>query len=181
MNIIVGLGNPGDNYEFSRHNAGFMILDNLKEVMQCSKYTANKKIYADICKAKEAVFVRPQTFMNESGKAVQGAITFYKIEKNAKKEGGYHNLFVIHDDLDLSLGSYKIQYGVGPKGHNGLLSIYQTLGTQNFWHVRVGVDNREGERTIPPQKYVLEKFPPNEFEVFKQVRFDLVKELMQKV
>ena len=81
----------------------------------------------------------------------------------------------------MPLGTYKIQYGTGPKGHNGLLSIYQHLKTENFWHIRVGIDSRNGERTIVPQVYVLQKFSPQELEKFNQMKFNLVKELIQKV
>ena len=181
MNVIVGLGNPGSRYDLTRHNAGFDILDNLRQVMECPAYTSNKRIFADVCKATEKLFLKPQTFMNESGRAVRSALEFYKIIPQASQEGGFHNLFVIHDDLDLPLGTYKIQYGIGPKGHNGLLSIYQHLGTQNFWHVRIGIDSRAGDRTMPPQTYVLEKFTPQELEKFNQVKFELVKELQQKI
>lgn len=181
MNIIVGLGNPGGRYELTRHNAGFIILDNLSQVLECEKYSSNKKIFSLVCKTKDNVFIKPETFMNDSGKAVQSALSFYKASGELKKEGGYHNLFIIHDDLDLSLGTYKIQYGIGPKGHNGLLSIYQHLGTQNFWHVRVGVDAREGDRSMVPQNYVLERFTPQEVEVLGKVKMDLVKELVQKI
>ncbi|GIK84446.1 MAG: peptidyl-tRNA hydrolase [Patescibacteria group bacterium] len=181
MNIIVGLGNPGSRYELTRHNAGFLILDNLRQVMECPKFTSNKRIFSDVCKVDTSIFIKPQTFMNESGKAVRSALDFYKLLTKGSKEGGFHNLFVIHDDLDLELGSYKIQYGTGPKGHNGLLSVYQHLGTQNFWHVRVGVDSRQGERSIPPDVYVLEKFAPQELEKVNQVKFDLVKELLQRI
>ncbi|MBP7842917.1 aminoacyl-tRNA hydrolase [Candidatus Woesebacteria bacterium] len=181
MNIIVGLGNPGDRYTLTRHNSGFMILDNLRQVLECPKYTSNKRISSDVCKTTHSIFVRPQTFMNESGKAVRAALDFYKVTGEAEKEGGYHNLFIIHDDLDLELGSYKVQYGIGPKGHNGLLSIYQHLGTQNFWHVRVGVDSRGGDRSMPPQTFVLERFSSLEQEKFNQVMFELVKELMQRI
>lgn len=181
MNIIVGLGNPGERYELTRHNAGAMILDNLSQVLECPKYTNNKRIFSDVCKVNDNIFVKPQTFMNESGKSVRSALDFYKIFDSGKSKGGFHNLFVLHDDLDLELGSYKIQYGRGPKSHNGLLSIYQHLGTPNFWHVRIGVDSREGDRSLPSQNYVLERFTPKEFEKFNQVKLNLVKELLQKI
>jgi PTH1 family peptidyl-tRNA hydrolase len=178
--MFIGLGNPGTRYEYTRHNAGFVILENLRQVLECPKFTSSKKIFADVCKVKEAVFIKPQTFMNESGKAVKAALSYY--DKQASKEaGGYQNLFVIHDDLDLPLGTYKIQYGTGPKGHNGLLSIYQHLKTENFWHIRVGIDSRDGDRTIAPQVYVLQKFTPQELEKFNQMEHNLVKELIQKV
>lgn len=180
MNILVGLGNPGDRYMMTRHNAGAIVLDNLRKVMQCSEFNSNTRIFCDVCKTGENIFIKPQVFMNESGKAVRSAIDFYKVGDQADS-GGYKNLFVIHDDLDMTLGTYKIQYGIGPKAHNGLLSIYQHLGTRNFWHVRVGIDSRELERNIPPTTYVLETFTPLELEKFRQVEMELVKELQQKL
>ena len=178
--MFIGLGNPGSRYEGTRHNAGFMILDNLRQVLECSQFTSSKKLFSDVCKVKDTIFVKPQTFMNETGRAVQAALSYYDKE-SSNEAGGYKQLFVIHDDLDLPLGTYKIQYGTGPKGHNGLLSIYQHLKTENFWHIRVGIDSRNGERTIVPQVYVLQKFSPQELEKFNQMKFNLVKELIQKV
>lgn len=179
MQIIVGLGNPGNRYELSRHNAGFLVLDNLRQVLECSEFSEKKKLHSQICKLPSAVFVKPQTYMNESGSAVQAVLNFFNT--GSVSDAGYKNLFVIHDDLDIPLGSYKIQYGVGPKGHNGLLSIYQHLKTENFWHVRVGVDSRDGDRTIPPQTYVLDQFTPQQLDTFKGVVQKIVTELVQKI
>jgi len=179
--MFIGLGNPGSRYDSTRHNAGFVILENLRKVLECPQFTSSKKVFADVCKIKNVLFVKPQTFMNESGKAVKAALTYYSDSDTAQETGGYKNLFVIHDDLDLPLGTYKIQYGIGPKGHNGLLSIYQHLKTQNFWHIRVGVDSRQGDRSIPPQEYVLQRFSPQELEKFYQMEHILVQELIQKI
>lgn len=178
MQIFIGLGNPGSRYELSRHNAGFLVLDNLRQVLECPEFSDKKKLFSQVCKTKQAVFVKPQTFMNESGTAAQAVLKFYEKKLDAS---GYQDVYVIHDDLDLELGTYKIQYGVGPKAHNGLLSVYQHLKTQNFWHVRIGVDSREGDRSVPPQAYVLERFSPTQLDVFKGVRQKVVTELVQKV
>lgn len=179
MNIIVGLGNPGDIYQFSRHNAGFMVLDNLSSVLECPDFTNEKKVSARICKNQTSLFIKPETFMNESGKAVRAVLDYYFSDLD--KTSGYKNLYILHDDLDLELGSYKIQYGIGPKGHNGLLSVYQYLGTSNFWHVRIGVDSRMGDRSMPPQAYVLQRFTPEQLEKFYQVRIEIVKELLARI
>lgn len=181
MNIVVGLGNYGDRYENTRHNAGFMVLDNLRQVLQCPEFSMNKKLFSEVCKTEQTIFLKPQTFMNESGKAVRAVIEYYKDKVVSKNTPGYQNLFVIHDDLDLPLGEYKIQFGTGPKVHNGLLSLYQHLGTKNFWHIRIGIDTREGDRTIAPQVYVLQKFTPDEKEKMNQVIYSLVKELSIRI
>jgi PTH1 family peptidyl-tRNA hydrolase len=78
-------------------------------------------------------------------------------------------LYIVHDDLDIPLGKFKIQKGKGPKDHKGLLSIYKTLGTKDFWHVRIGVDNRDKEDKTPGEKYVLENFNAEEMATIKKV------------
>ncbi len=177
MNIIVGLGNPGDVYRQTRHNAGFEIIDNLTEVMNCPQFSLKKQMKAEVTKINQTIFVKPQTFMNGSGFAVK-AVADYFIENGDDK---YKNLYVIHDDLDISLGNFKIKYGSGPIAHNGLMSIYQHLGTKNFWHVRVGIDTRDGERNIEPQTYVLQKFTLSDADKFNTVKTEVVKQLMNIV
>ena len=95
--------------------------------------------------------------MNDSGVAVKNLSTHYNLQ--------HTNLYVVHDDLDLTLGSYKIQFGKGPKVHNGLLSIEEELGTSDFWRVRIGVDNRDPNNRIPGDEYVLQNFTKEEIEI----------------
>lgn len=125
MKLVVGLGNPGEKYKDTRHNVGFMVIDKLK------KYKEN---------LRKVVLVKPKTFMNKSGVVVAKLKRFYKISVD--------DLYVVHDDLDLKLGEYKIQKGVGPKVHNGVSSVEEQLGSKEFWRVRVGVDNRGGRFKI---------------------------------
>ena len=99
--------------------------------------------------------------MNESGGVVKHVVKKHNVAND--------NLYVVHDDLDIKLGEYKIQLGKGPKDHNGLLDIYEKLGTKDFWHVRVGVENRDGEHRIPGEKYVLSDFTKNEKETLEGV------------
>ncbi|QQG47549.1 MAG: aminoacyl-tRNA hydrolase [Candidatus Woesebacteria bacterium] len=150
MKVIVGLGNPGEKYSKTRHNVGFMVLDALADG---GKFGFQKKFNCLILQSGDVILVKPQTFMNASGEAVSKLVDFYKVDLN--------DLWVIHDDLDLSLGETKIQKGVGPKLHNGIYSIEESLNSKEFWRVRVGVDNRDNNRTLGEQ-YVLEEFKEDE-------------------
>lgn len=142
MKLIIGLGNPKEEHRNNRHNIGHMVADAfLKRNLP-----------------KNLVVKKTSVFMNESGSEVK------------KLLGGLEpdNLYIIHDDLDIALGGYKIQKGKGPKLHNGIISIERQLGTPDFWRVRVGVDNRIGDKT-PGEEYVLQDFMEEEKEVLKEV------------
>lgn len=153
MKLIVGLGNPGDKYKGNRHNVGQMVLEGLINL-------------------KDTKLVRPETFMNESGVAVRKAMNFYKL--------GVEDLIVIHDDLDIRLGEYKIDMARGPKQHNGVTSVEEELGTKDFLRVRVGVDNRTMEPRTPGEKYVLEDFTDEERAILDGVIEKIVDELKMK-
>lgn len=154
MILIVGLGNLGDKYKNNRHNVGFITLDKLKE---------------KIGEVKGFYFLKPQTFMNASGQAVAKIKNFYKIDTQ--------DIYLIHDDLDIKLGEYKIQLGVGPKVHNGVDSVENELGTKDFWRIRIGVDNRERENRIKGEDYVLQDFMKEEKEILNQTIEKVVDEL----
>ncbi len=179
MYFIVGLGNPGKEYQDTRHNLGFMLLDQLAEKWQLN-FTAQKKCYAETTKRDGIYLVKPQTFMNDSGLSVQAMIKYFSdsSEKSAKE---FPHLFVAFDDLDLEVGHFKIQYGTGPKVHNGLSSIYDHLKTNQFWHVRIGADGRLGNRTIPPTQYVLSGFSPAEKKLVQDNFTTIIEELEKKV
>lgn len=151
MKVIAGLGNPGEQYARTRHNAGFMVLDEYQQkFFSTQRFTHSSRFQSDLLQDQDLTLMKPQTYMNDSGKAVQALLRFYKIQD-------LHDLYVVHDDLDLPFGSYKLQFGTGPKVHNGLLSLYRVLGTEDFWHVRVGVDSRNGDRTLPGYVYVMQQ------------------------
>ncbi len=139
MKLIIGLGNPGEKYQRTRHNVGFMVLDRMIEDMDGEKWKSDKRINSQMFEGNNFWLVKPQTFMNRSGLAVQSLVQFYKVDLN--------DLYVVHDDLDIKLGEYKIQLGKGPKVHNGVNSIEQALGNKDFWRVRVGIDNRSTKST----------------------------------
>lgn len=169
MKIIVGLGNPGEQYKANRHNVGFMLVDRLAEKGWESKFDA------EVSRLGETLIVKPQTFMNKSGEVVAKIANFYKIDLSG--------LFVVHDDLDIRLGDYKIQFGVGPKVHYGVNSIEGSLGSMEFWRVRVGVDNRQrvsgsaGQR-VSGEEYVLSDFTVNEKKIIDGVIEKAVNELI---
>jgi peptidyl-tRNA hydrolase, PTH1 family len=111
--------------------------------------------------------------MNESGKAVKKLVDFYKVEMD--------DLYVIHDDLDIKLGEYKIQKGVGPKVHGGVNSIERELGKEDFWRARVGVDNRDLENRIPGEEYVLQNFTREERNILMESINQLVSNLEESI
>lgn len=166
--MIVGLGNPGKEYEYTRHNVGFRTVDAVAKKLGLS-FESSPKLLSAVAKGSDMVLVKPQTFMNASGRAVQAVLQFYKLSPE--------DLIVVHDDLDIVLGEYKRQMATGPKSHNGLLSIYEALGTQEFTHVRIGVDGRENDRSVPGNAYVLQSFSEVEetqlAEVIREVIDDL--------
>ncbi len=148
IKLIVGLGNPGREYEATRHNAGFWWVDELARVHGAS-FKADTKFHGLVARAKlnghEVHLLKPQTFMNVSGRAVGAVAQFYKIVPA--------QILVVHDELDLPPGSAKLKLGGGHGGHNGLKDIIAHLGTRDFWRLRVGIGH-PGERD-EVVKYVL--------------------------
>lgn len=165
MWFVVGLGNPGAEYEKTRHNAGFLMVEAWAARLELKTWQANKKLTADVAKNPEWLFLKPQTFMNASGQSVRAALDYFarfdQLSLPAQKKV-LEKLIVIHDDLDIVFGQTKLQFGKGPKVHNGLLSLYEHLGTTEFWHGRIGIDGRGSERKIPAKNYVLQQWTVEE-------------------
>ncbi len=156
MNIIVGLGNPGLQYAFTRHNLGFLFLDYFCEKLDLGcKFKKKFDYYYDIityCNQK-IILVKPDTFMNLSGIAVKEVLNYYKVNEGS--------LIVCYDDKDLEVGDVKMKMGGGAGGHNGLKHIIGALGTDKFLRIRFGIKtDRLGQ--VPLASYVLEKFPEDE-------------------
>jgi peptidyl-tRNA hydrolase, PTH1 family len=141
IRLIVGLGNPGREYEATRHNAGFWWVDEFARVNSFG-FRAENKFHGLFARSqvhgREIFLLKPQTFMNVSGRSVGAVAQFYKIEPA--------NILVVHDELDLPPGSAKLKLGGGHGGHNGLKDIIAHLGTQDFWRLRIGIGH-PGERT----------------------------------
>lgn len=159
MKLIVGLGNPGKQYELTRHNAGFLAIDQFLHGR--SAITCQSKFKAVICEYHEdstkVLFAKPQTFMNLSGIAVRQIADFYKLDCNS-------DLLVIHDEKDLPFGKIKLTDNSSSAGHNGVQSIIDELGTQQFHRIRIGVESREPESNIPTDAFVLHPFNHTEKE-----------------
>lgn len=181
MKLIVGLGNPGRQYENTRHNIGFRVIDALVRKIQNSdiKYQGEaalfkneKKFDSETVRLNDSIFCKPQTFMNGSGAAVSKIANFYKIKTG--------DIYVIHDDLDIVLGEYKIQKGVGPHLHYGIKSIDGSLSDNKYWRVRVGVDGR-GDDRVPGDDYVLQNFEVGEKEVLDKTIDKILIELVDAV
>jgi len=164
--VLVGLGNPGEKYFSSRHNVGFLFLDKLSEIMGVnSEWEYDKATNAQLIdteyKGLRLMLVKPQTYMNNSGVCVKKIVE--KKWFNVNKD-----LYLIHDDLDIQLGKFKIQSGKSPKDHKGVLSVESNLAQKNFWRVRIGVDNRDNN-DIPGESYVLMKMDRSEIDILNGV------------
>lgn len=180
MLFIVGLGNPGEKYASSRHNTGWRVLNELAKCqIPTTKFQMEKALDAETLLVRDTLLVKPQTFMNLSGTAVKATLKKYDYATLGKRD--FHSLFIIYDDLDIEVGKYKIVFGSGPKVHNGVNDITKKLGTEAFWHIRVGVDGRKGDRSIDPQDYVLSSMSPDEQALLNKVIDSIVDLLTQKI
>lgn len=159
MKLVVGLGNPGEKYAKNRHNVGFMVIDEiLKQYVAGPQF--NKKFDAIVYSLdKNRLLVKPQTFMNASGRAVNRIVNFYKV----KPQG----LLVVHDDVDLEFGEIKHQFGRGAAGHKGVESVVEALGSDQFNRVRVGIGRPTGP--VEVDDFVLQNFSENSQEVHNLV------------
>lgn len=160
MILIVGLGNPGKKYEKTRHNVGFRAVDGFQKKNNFSAFKLSKKSLAEISKGalgdEKVILAKPQTFMNNSGRAVKLLTRNYELKAKS--------LFIVHDDIDLPFGKIRISVGRSSAGHKGVESIIKELKTKDFVRFRIGIqsatnDKRQETRT---EKFVLEKFSKDE-------------------
>jgi len=158
MKLIVGLGNPGKEYENTRHNVGFMIVDHYlgsdewKEkfkALYCEKRINGEKV----------LFVKPLTFMNLSGDAVVQFVHYYDIDIN--------DILVIQDDMDITFGSFKLKKDSSDGGHNGIKSIINRLGTQGFSRLKVGLSH---DKSMDTRDYVLGRFSKEDLDKFNEMQ-----------
>ena len=160
MKLIVGLGNPGKEYENTRHNIGFMTIDKFA-LSNGTKITKNKfnGLYEEISIHNEKVILlKPQSYMNLSGEVVRRFVDFYKIDID--------NILIINDDLDLSVGSFKLKKSGLSGGHNGLKNIELNLHTSNYKRLKIGISNN---KNIDTKDYVLGKIKKEELEEFNRI------------
>ena len=132
--VVVGLGNPGEQYEFTPHNVGFRVVDRLSEshAIRVTRKECDARVGSGLIGGKRVILAKPQTFMNESGRSVKGLLGRYQLAPD--------RLVVVYDELDLPWDSLRVRGKGSAAGHNGMKSVIAHLGTQNFARVRVGVD-----------------------------------------
>lgn len=179
--LIVGMGNPGKLYAKTRHNAGFMVLDKLREELKkeynVSDWELSKKFNAEVCgytiNGNKIILAKPMTFMNASGQAVQLIANFYKLTPT--------DLIVVHDDKDIKLGEIKIQTDKSSAGHNGVQSIIDHIGTQNFTRVRVGIAPENPKKMSDTAKFVLNRFGLFERKKVEEVIKKSVEEILKSI
>ncbi len=159
--LIVGLGNPGREHRDTRHNIGFMVIDQLCKTLgvSMSRVQSRALVAAGTLEGQKIILAKPQTFMNLSGQAVGGLVRFYKTPLD--------RLLVAHDDLDLPLGTIRLRPGGSSAGQKGMESIIRQLGSQNFPRLRLGIGRPPGQ--MDPSAYVLQRFTRAEQDVLDQL------------
>lgn len=159
--VLVGLGNPGREYRQTRHNVGFMVIDELCKVLnvRLTRMQGKALVGSGVLSGCKVILAKPQTFMNLSGQSVASLVKFYKIPIG--------QLLVILDDLDLPVGTLRIRPGGGSAGNKGLMSIIQQLGTEEFPRMRLGIGRPPGQKN--GADYVLSDFQNGEIDFVKEV------------
>tara|TARA_Y100001968_G_scaffold194579_1_gene178480 strand:- start:1601 stop:2218 length:618 start_codon:yes stop_codon:yes gene_type:complete len=172
LKLIVGLGNPGIKYHQTRHNVGFMVLEEIARLHN-SNFKENKKIFGKTCQIRTSLNQRrllmPTTYMNESGKSVRAAKDWFGIEPN--------QLLVIVDDMDLPLGKLRVRSKGSSGGHNGLRSVISHLGTSEFARLKIGIgapSKINNERKTKTISHVLGKFSTQEFVLLKYLIQEII-------
>lgn len=172
IKIITGLGNPGKEYAQTYHNVGGLYIEHLGGFLgyDAKKLKTAKKF--EYVKTEKMILVRSTSFMNESGGSVMAALKYFKEKPD--------RLVVVHDDSDLELGTYKISLGQGAAGHNGVLSVMQTLGTKDFWRIRIGIRNQSQTTGVREKamEFVLKKINPAAKKTLKQVFAEIDAEIL---
>ena len=148
--VFIGLGNPGDQYNKTRHNLGYEFLDHLSKHHQFTEFKHESKVFGSLSKSisleQEVILFRPSKYMNESGESIRNLLNYYRIDLS--------EVCVIHDDLDLEPGVMRIKYDGGHGGHNGLRSIFKSCQGSAFLRIRIGIGHPEYNNVID---YVLSK------------------------
>ena len=157
MKLIVGLGNIGEEYCFTRHNAGFMVLDKLA-LDKGFSFREESKLKCFLAKSGDIIYIKPTTFMNLSGEAVRAVMDYYKIDVK--------DLLIVYDDIALDLGRMRFRANGSDGGHNGIKSIIKHVGTKEFDRLKIGIGPQPN---IPSENYVLQNFPKEQLEELKEV------------
>ena len=161
MKLIAGLGNIGPKYTFTRHNAGFMLADSIA-LNENLTFRENSRLKCLMTNLRDGIndflIIKPTTFMNLSGEAVRAVMDYYKI--------ALEDILIVYDDISLDLGKIRFRPNGSDGGHNGIKSIIQHLGTQNFARLKIGIGPQPN---LPSEVYVLQNFSQEELETLKEV------------
>lgn len=155
MKIIVGLGNPGKEYDKTRHNIGFMLLDYFPGNNSWQE-KFNSLYHEEVINGEKVIFVKPLTYMNLSGNAVRSFYDYYKVDVK--------DILIIQDDLDLPVAKYRLKYDSSSGGHNGIRSIIENLNTTKIPRLKIGIAN---DKTRDTKDYVLGKFSKDEYKLLE--------------
>ena len=160
MKVIAGLGNPGEKYAYTRHNIGFMVISELSKRFKINSSYKFDGLIGDFFFGGEKIIIfQPMKYMNKSGQPIYKVLDYFQIEAE--------DLLVIHDDLDLELGKMRFKQNGGSGGHNGIKSIINNLGTDNFKRLKIGIDRPP--ENIPVPDFVLTTFREEEKEISERV------------
>lgn len=168
MQLIVGLGNPGTLYQHTRHNIGFLFVDYLAHQKSLPAFKTYPTLHGSLTKNPSLTLLKPDTYMNESGRSVTATLSYFKIP--------LENLIVVHDDVDIPFGEFKIHHDRGHAGHNGIRSIHEHLKTSTYTRIRIGVRNptHDGLKALA---FVLSPFTNEERaklpEIFEKILHEL--------
>lgn len=159
MRLIIGLGNPGKEYDKTRHNCGFMVIDALQKRLQveCNQNKFQGLYVKTKYQGQDVILLKPQTYMNNSGESVQQIMSFFKIAVD--------DILVIYDDLDMPVGKLRLRTSGSAGGHNGIKSIINHVGSQECKRIRVGIDRHPYQKVVD---YVLSKFSKEEVPLIEE-------------
>ncbi len=184
--LIIGLGNPDEEYQNTRHNVGFMMVDYIAKKNDCGDFEFNKKLNSLVAKykvGKNQVFLaKPQTYVNKTGEAASKLKSFYKIKSE--------DIVLVHDDLDIEFGNFKLSFGKNSGGHKGVESVMKSLKTKNFWRLRIGTavralakarEQSDKKRDAFVMGFVLSKFSKKEDEELKKLLKESYERLTENI
>jgi PTH1 family peptidyl-tRNA hydrolase len=179
MILIAGLGNYGTEYEKTRHNYGFMVIDAFQEENDSPCFTLDKNSNSLVSIEGNVILVKPQTYMNNSGKAIKKIADYYKIK--------HDNIIVVHDDADVNLGEIKLAEDRGSAGHNGVESVINELGTKQFIRLRMGINSKDPSFNEPVSRgeglesIVLKNFSSDEYKIVEEMIKQALKKLKELI
>ncbi len=175
MKLLIGLGNPGDTYRLTRHNVGRMALEILAEKFTFPAFQMEKKFFGKISCGQigneKTILLEPETFMNLSGKSAQAVMNFYKLKPS--------DLIIFSDDADLKFGTIRLRERGSSGGHNGLKSIIQMIGSEEFSRIKIGIAN-DKRTMVPAEDFVLQKFSAEEQKALPKILGEAIQKFLEK-